>query len=82
MPNHKGICWTRQTTNNNEIIMIQDVIEEIKKVNKMIDFHSTNNEGDFMLKQYQAKRDQLISELESEIEKLNDFDNWKAWKNQ
>jgi hypothetical protein len=62
--------------------MIQDVIEEIKKVNKMIDFHSTNNEGDFMLKQYQAKRDQLISELESEIEKLNDFDNWKAWKNQ
>ena len=81
MPNHKGICWTRQTTNNNEIIMIQDVIEEIKKVNKMIDFHSTNNESDFMLKQYQFKRDQLISELEEELVKLNDFDNWKAWKN-
>ena len=61
--------------------MIQDIIEEIKKVNQMIDFHSTNNDSDFMLKQYQAKRDQLISELESELEKLNDFDNWKAWKN-
>ena len=61
--------------------MIQDIIEEIKKVNKMIDFHSTNKDSDFMLKQYQAKRDQLISELESELEKLNDFDNWKEWKN-
>jgi hypothetical protein len=47
----------------------------------MVDLHSTNNDSDFMLKQYQSKRDQLISELESELEKLNDFDNWKAWKN-
>ena len=31
--------------------MIQDIIEEIKKVNQMIDFHSTNKESDFMLKQ-------------------------------
>jgi DNA-binding Lrp family transcriptional regulator len=61
--------------------MIQDVIEEIKKVNKMIDFYSTNNESDFMLKQYQSKRDQLISELEEELVKLNDFYNWKDWKN-
>ena len=44
--------------------MIQDIIEEIKKVNQMIDFHSTNKDSDFMLKQYQSKRDQLISELE------------------
>ena len=61
--------------------MIQDIIEEIKKVNQMIDFHSTNKDSDFMLKQYQSKRDQLISELEEELVKLNDFDNWKAWKN-
>jgi len=61
--------------------MIRDIIEEIKKVNQMVDLHSTNNDSDFMLKQYQSKRDQLISELESELEKLNDFDNWKAWKN-
>lgn len=60
--------------------MTKDIIEEIKKVNKMIDFHSTSD-SDFMLKQYQFKRDQLISELEEELAKLNDFDNWKAWKN-
>ncbi len=61
--------------------MIQDIIEEIKKVNQMVDLHSTNNDSDFMLKQYQHKRDQLISELEEELVKLNDFDNWKEWKN-
>jgi DNA-binding Lrp family transcriptional regulator len=61
--------------------MTKDIIEEIKKVNQMIDFHSTNKDSDFMLKQYQSKRDQLISELEEELVKLNDFDNWKAWKN-
>ena len=61
--------------------MIQDIIEEIKKVNQMIDFHSTNKDSDFMLKQYQSKRDQLILELEEELVKLDDFDNWKEWKN-
>lgn len=61
--------------------MIRDIIEEIKKVNQMVDLHSTNKDSDFMLKQYQSKRDQLISELEYELEKLNDFDNWKDWKN-
>jgi len=62
--------------------MIQDIIEEIKNVNLMVDLHSTNIDSDFMLKQYQSKRDQLISELESEIGKLKEFDNWKEWKNQ
>jgi hypothetical protein len=61
--------------------MIQDIIEEIKKVNQMIDLHSKNNDSDFMLIQYQHKRNQLISELEEELIKLNDFDNWKEWKN-
>jgi len=61
--------------------MIRDIIEEIKKVNQMVDLHSTNKDSDFMLKQYQSKRNQLISELEYELEKLNDFDNWKDWKN-
>jgi hypothetical protein len=61
--------------------MIQDIIEEIKKVNQMIDLHSKNNDSDFMLIQYQHKRDQLISELEEELVKLKEFDNWKEWKN-
>ena len=39
--------------------MIQDIIEEIKKVNQMLDLHSTNKDSDFMLKQYQSKRDLL-----------------------
>jgi len=59
--------------------MIQDIIEEIKKVNKMVDLHSIN--GGLMLEQYKSKRERLFVELESEIETLNDFDNWKEWKN-
>ncbi len=49
--------------------MIEDIIEEIKKINEIIDLHC-NNEIDIMLSQYQAKRDQLILELEKEIKKL------------
>jgi hypothetical protein len=61
--------------------MIKDIIEELKKVNQMIDLHSTNKDNDLMLGQYQHKRDQLISELEIELVKLEDFDYWKEWKN-
>jgi hypothetical protein len=60
--------------------MIQDVIEEIKKVNQMIDLHSIN--GGLMLEQYKSMRERLFVELDSEIEKLKEFDNWKEWKNQ
>lgn len=59
--------------------MIQDIIEEIKKLNQMVDLHSIN--GGLMLEQYKSRRDRLFDELESEIEKLKEFDNWKAWKN-
>ena len=46
----------------------------------MVDLHSINNDI-FMLKQYQFKRDQLISELEYKIEELKEFENWKSWRN-
>ena len=59
--------------------MIQDIIEEIKKVNQMIDLHSVN--GGLMLEQYKNRRERLFIELESEIENLKEFDNWKEWKN-
>jgi hypothetical protein len=59
--------------------MIQDIIEEIKKVNTMVDLHSIN--GGLMLEQYKSGRERLFIELESEIEKLKEFDNWKEWKN-
>lgn len=78
MPNHKGICWTRQTTNYNEIIMIQDKIKELKEVNKLIDLR---NSGDIPTESHIIRRDQIISEIEEELVKLNDFDNWKEWKN-
>ena len=60
--------------------MIQDIIEEIKKVNTMIDLHSIN--GDLMLDQYKSMRERLFIELDSEIENLKEFDNWKEWKSQ
>ena len=59
--------------------MILDIIEEIKKVNTMVDLHSIN--GGLMLEQYKKRRENLFIELESEIEKLKEFDNWKEWKN-
>lgn len=59
--------------------MIQDVIEEIKKVNQMIDLNSIN--GGLMLEQYKSIREKLFIELDSEIENLKEFDNWKEWKN-
>jgi hypothetical protein len=59
--------------------MIHDIIEEIIKVNKMVDLHSIN--GGLMLEQYKKRRENLFTELESEIENLKEFDNWKEWKN-
>ena len=65
--------------------MIQDKIKELKEVNKRIDieqtvlFHQMSHELEINL--LKSKRDQLISELEEELVKLNDFDNWKEWKN-
>ena len=45
----------------------------------MIDLHSIN--GGLMLEQYKSIREKLFTELESEIENLKEFDNWKEWKN-
>lgn len=59
--------------------MIQDIIERLKDVNRMIDIHSIN--GGIMLEQYKNIRDRLIFELESEIENIKEFENWKEWKN-
>jgi hypothetical protein len=58
--------------------MIQDKIKELKEINKLIDLR---NSGNISTESHILRRDQLISELEYELEKLNDFDNWKEWKN-
>ena len=65
--------------------MIKEKLKELKKINKRIDieqtvlFHQMSHELEINL--LKSKRDQLISELEEELVKLNDFDNWKEWKN-
>lgn len=63
---------------NKSNFMIQDKIKELKEVNKLIDLR---NSGDVPTESHILRRDQIISEIEEELIKLNDFDNWKEWKN-
>ena len=58
--------------------MIQFKIKELKEIIKLIDLR---NSSDVSIESHKKKRDQLISEIEDELVKLNDFDNWKEWKN-
>jgi hypothetical protein len=45
---------------------IEYLLENIKRVDKMIELHSTNPSS-FMLKQYQCKRDELVGCLIDEL---------------
>lgn len=58
--------------------MIQFKIKELKEIIKLIDLR---NSSDISIESHKKRRDQLISEIEKELVKLNDFDNWKEWKN-
>jgi hypothetical protein len=58
--------------------MIQFKIKELKETIKLIDLR---NSSDVSIESHKKKRDQLIFEIEDELVKLNDFDNWKEWKN-
>jgi hypothetical protein len=58
--------------------MIQDKIKELKEVNRLIDLRSS---GNVSTESHILRRDQIISEIEEELVKLNEFDNWKEWKN-
>jgi Ca2+-binding EF-hand superfamily protein len=68
--------------------MIQDKLKELKEINKLIDSRNSGNISTediyTFLASYEShilRRDQIISEIEEELVKLNDFDNWKEWKN-
>ena len=61
--------------------MIQDKIKELKEVNKLIDLEEGAMPHESESDSLKFKRDQIISEIEEELVKLNDFDNWKEWKN-
>jgi hypothetical protein len=58
--------------------MIQFKIKELKETIKLIEL---KNSSDVSIESHKKRRDQLISEIEDEVVKLNDFDNWKEWKN-
>jgi hypothetical protein len=58
--------------------MIQFKIKELKETIKLIDLR---NSSDVSIESHKKRRDQLISEIEEELIKLEDFDNWKEWKN-
>jgi hypothetical protein len=58
--------------------MIQFKIKELKETIKLIEL---KNSSDVSIESHKKRRDQLISEIEDELVKLNDFDNWKEWKN-
>jgi hypothetical protein len=58
--------------------MIQFKIKELKETIKLIDLR---NSSDVSIESHKKRRDQLISEIEEELLKLKDFDNWKEWKN-
>lgn len=60
--------------------MIQDKIKELKEINKLIDIEETVMSHESELGLLKFKRDQIISEIETEINNLLDFDNWKEWK--
>jgi hypothetical protein len=63
---------------NKSNFMIQFKIKELKEIIKLIDLR---NSSDVSIESHKKKRDQLIFEIEDELVKLNDFDNWKEWKN-
>jgi hypothetical protein len=60
--------------------MIQDKIKELKEINKLIDIEETVMSQESELGLLKFKRDEIISEIETEINNLLDFDNWKEWK--
>lgn len=60
--------------------MIQNRISELKEINKLIDIEETVMSHESELGLLKFKRDQIISEIETEINNLLDFDNWKEWK--
>ena len=60
--------------------MIQDKIKELKELNRLIDIEEgvMSHESEVGLLKF--KRDEIISEIETELNNLLEFDNWKEWK--
>jgi hypothetical protein len=52
---------------SNKIFKLVDLIEDIKKVDEMIDLHQNDKDSSIMLSQYHAKKAKLTSYLISEL---------------
>lgn len=47
-----------------KIIRVSDILEQIEKLNKMIDFHLNQSGEDSMRRQYEHMRQQFVEELD------------------
>lgn len=52
-------------------IRVLDILEEVKKLNKMIDLHKNNSGDSFMVNQYQDMKNRFLVELK---EILSDYE--------
>jgi hypothetical protein len=50
-----------------EIYKLMDLIEDIKKLNELISLHRQFDASDFMISQYEAKKNQLMGVLIDEL---------------
>ena len=53
-----------------KIVRVSDILEQIDKLNQMIDFHKNESGEASMLSQYQEMRDEFLSELREILSKF------------
>lgn len=47
-----------------KIIRISDILEQIEKLNNMVEFHQTHSGDDSTIRQYEYMRQQFVEELD------------------
>jgi len=55
---------------NDKIVRVSDILEQIDELNKMIEIHSIDPEGNSMLTQYQYMKNKFVSELDSILQEF------------
>ena len=54
-----------------KIARVSDILEQIGKLNKMVDFHKNESKELSMLSQYQEMKNDFVKELESILNQFN-----------
>lgn len=49
---------------NDKIIRVSDILKQIDKLNKMVEFHQTHDGDDSTIRQYEYMRQQFVMELD------------------